>query len=110
MKLGSMALVTRVEGSCSFINSHVRLIGRVNHVNQDIVTLDTSDGEQVEVQINRGTNFIYEGYIEVVGKVNPNLTIRELASYQWAPTQTDFDFQLYDEMLQAYHKHRELFA
>jgi hypothetical protein len=76
----------------NYVDHTVRIIGRADDMNQDILTLTTSDGGSVQVQVNRGapSNINYQGFIEVVGKVNPNLSIREHVSYVWAPNQNDF--------------------
>eukprot|EP01112_Ceratiomyxa_fruticulosa_P007770 TRINITY_DN2018_c0_g1_i2.p1 TRINITY_DN2018_c0_g1~~TRINITY_DN2018_c0_g1_i2.p1 ORF type:complete len:106 (-),score=22.22 TRINITY_DN2018_c0_g1_i2:164-481(-) len=89
----------------SFVGNTVRLVGKVINQNSGTAVLESSDHQQVQVYQQQGSHYADE-FVEVIGKVNPDGTIREEIFYNWG---SNFDLDLYNEAIQEYHKHRELF-
>lgn len=66
----------------SYVNMHVRIVGRVAGQQQLDVTLEASDGGSVLVKRNPETASVYSShaFVEVLGTVQPDLSISEIAA------------------------------
>jgi hypothetical protein len=66
----------------SYVNMHVRIVGRVAGQQQLDVTLEASDGGSVLVKRNPATASVYSShaFVEVLGTVQPDLSISEIAA------------------------------
>jgi replication factor A3 len=113
----------------NFVGRVVMLVGEVTQLRGDQATLE-SDGT-VTVLLNRvsyqqrfvsGTHWLYVSFayhelqdahlangnaVQVIGKVNPDLSIKVLTSRDLGNT---VDFGLYSSVVQATHKHQSIFS
>ncbi len=66
----------------SYVNMHVRIVGRVAGQQQLDVTLEASDGGSVLVKRNPATASVYSShaFVEVLGTVQTDLSISEIAA------------------------------
>jgi len=97
----------RVNGSSlpTYVNFRVRLVGRVVEVNDTYVTLSAADSQPVQVHNPHGTPYTPNSIVEVIGKATGPQQVEEEVSY----IMPDFDLDLYNQMLDSYHRNREIF-
>merc|ERR1712093_499244 len=86
----------------SYVNMHIRIVGRVAGQQQLDVTLEASDGGSVLVKRNPATASIYSShaFVEVLGTVQPDLSISEIAATGFG---AQFDLQNYDQLVKFSH-------
>ncbi|KAF4970219.1 hypothetical protein FZEAL_10094, partial [Fusarium zealandicum] len=89
----------------NFVGRVVMLVGKVTQLRGDQATLD-SDGN-VTVLLNREAHLANGNAVQVIGKVNPDLSIKVLSSRDLG---TGVDFGLYTSVVEATHKHQSIFA
>ncbi|KAI9850272.1 MAG: hypothetical protein M1838_005955 [Thelocarpon superellum] len=63
----------------AFANQTVRIVGRVTQLRGEQATLDASGGD-VTLILTRDSHLKLDNGAEVVGRVNPDLTIKVLAA------------------------------
>ncbi|KAL2918834.1 hypothetical protein HK105_201668 [Polyrhizophydium stewartii] len=84
----------------------VRLVGKVIGLNATHAFIEASDRGQVNVQLTAGS-IIRQGVVEVLGRVNPDLSIAEMSSFMF---QEDYDCDTYNRMVTLAHSQPELFG
>ncbi|KAH7144891.1 replication factor A protein 3-domain-containing protein [Fusarium sp. MPI-SDFR-AT-0072] len=89
----------------NFVGKVVMLVGKVTQLRGEQATLD-SEGT-VTVLLNRDAHLTNGNAVQVIGKVNPDLSIKVLTSRDLG---TGVDFGLYSSVVQATHKHPSIFA
>ncbi|CAG9940629.1 unnamed protein product [Clonostachys rosea f. rosea IK726] len=89
----------------SFVGRHVMLVGKVLQVQGKQATVD-SDGT-VTVLLDQLSEVVGGSCVQVLGKVNSDLTIK---SYQAQDLGPDVDLAVYAAVVEATHKHKELFV
>lgn len=89
----------------SFVGRVVMLVGKVTQLRGDQATLD-SDGT-VTVLLNRDAHLANGSTVQVIGKVNPDLSIKVLTSKDLG---TAVDFGLYTSVVEATHRHKGIFV
>ncbi|KAM0495646.1 hypothetical protein ACHAP8_007913 [Fusarium lateritium] len=89
----------------NFVGRVVMLVGEVTQLRGDQATLE-SDGT-VTVLLNRDAHLSNGNTVQVIGKVNPDLSIKVLTSRDLGNT---VDFALYSSVVQATHKHQSIFT
>ncbi|KAG5665398.1 hypothetical protein KAF25_009523 [Fusarium avenaceum] len=97
----------------NFVGRVVMLVGKVTQLRGDQATLD-SEGT-VTVLLNRDAHLSNGNAVQVIGKVNPDLSIKVLTSRDLGAGvgkyQSSFcHFALYSSVVQATHKHQSIFA
>ncbi|EFZ04258.1 Replication factor A protein 3 [Metarhizium brunneum] len=88
----------------SFVGRLVTIVGKVTQLRGDQATID-SDGI-VTVVLNRDAHLTNGNAVQLIGKVNPDLSIKVLSSLDAG---TDIDFGLYNAVVQATHRHKAIF-
>ncbi|KAH7136428.1 replication factor A protein 3 [Dactylonectria macrodidyma] len=89
----------------NFVGRVVMLIGKVTQLRGDQATLD-SDGT-VTVLLNRDAHLANGSTVQIIGKVNPDLSIKVLTSKDLG---TGVDFGLYASVVEATHRHKGIFV
>ncbi|RKL25815.1 hypothetical protein BFJ68_g442 [Fusarium oxysporum] len=89
----------------NFVGKVVMLVGKATQLRGEQATLD-SEGT-VTVLLNRDAHLTNGNAVQVIGKVNPDLSIKVLTSRDLG---TGVDFGLYSSVVQATHKHPSIFA
>ncbi|PHH62610.1 hypothetical protein CDD81_6844 [Ophiocordyceps australis] len=89
----------------SFIGRLVTLVGKVTQLRGDQATID-ADGA-VTVHLDRDAHLINGHGVQVIGKVNPDLSIKVLTSRPLGP---DVDYALCTAVVEATHRHKEIFV
>lgn len=69
----------RVNGNLlkSYVNGTVRLVGRVQNVSSNQVTMEAADGVSIIVQTDTPANYTCS-IMEVIGSVNTDLSLKEI--------------------------------
>jgi replication factor A3 len=78
------------------VGNTVRLVGKLTFGDERVARLETSDKLEATVHVVSAASYSTQ-YVEVVGKVRPDLSIEE---FQVVPFGNDFDLGLYDRMLE----------
>ena len=68
-----------------FINTNVRLVGKVNQVQPNYVRLQASDKREVTVHTANPSVFVDGHVVEVWGMVNGDRTVSEASTIQFGP-------------------------
>ncbi|KAF5232209.1 hypothetical protein FAUST_8837 [Fusarium austroamericanum] len=89
----------------NFVGRVVMLVGEVTQLRGDQATVD-SDGT-VTVLLNRDAHLSNGNYVQVIGKVNPDLSIKVLTSRDLG---NSVDFAMYSSVVQATHKYQSIFT
>ncbi|KAG4301283.1 hypothetical protein PCK1_002593 [Pneumocystis canis] len=87
-----------------FIDQTVRMIVKVKKLKGDTALVDCSG--LVEIHLNRDSNFIEGNTFEIIGKINPDLSVNVLTAINF---EKDIDFEAVDSVVQVSYKYRELF-
>jgi replication factor A3 len=88
----------------NFVNRHVLLVGKVTQLRGEQATLD-SEGT-VTVILNRESHLANGNAAQVIGKVNPDLSIKVLSAKDLGP---GVDLNLYSAVVDATHRHKGIF-
>ncbi|KAF1345898.1 replication factor A protein 3 [Delphinella strobiligena] len=87
-----------------FSHKTVRILGKVTQLRGEQATIDA--GGQIQVHLNREAHLIMDHVVEIIGKVQGDLSVRVLVS-------TDFgigiDMSVYESVVDATHRYREIF-
>ncbi|KAL2075485.1 hypothetical protein VTL71DRAFT_428 [Oculimacula yallundae] len=88
----------------SFTNRTIRIIGKVTQLRGDQATID-SEGV-VTAHLNRDAHLTVGHAVEIVGKVNQDLSVKVLMAVDMGK---DFDYGVYREVVEATHRYKEIF-
>jgi replication factor A3 len=88
----------------SFIGSHVMIVGKVTQLLGDQAVVD-SDGH-VTVLLNRDAHLTNGNAAQIIGKVNPDLSVKVLHSQDLGP---NVDMKVSSAVVEATHRHRDIF-
>ncbi|GAA6059748.1 hypothetical protein JCM10212_001956 [Sporobolomyces blumeae] len=83
----------------------VRVCGKVVTLADDSAILETSDGGQITVKLDRMTN-LQDTFVEVVGRVDNDNTVTELVSQNLGDS---FDLELAEKVVELTHSLPEVF-
>ncbi|KAG4304920.1 hypothetical protein PORY_001595 [Pneumocystis oryctolagi] len=87
-----------------FVDQTVRMIVKVKKLKGDTALVDCCG--LIQVHLNRDSNFIEGNAFEIIGKINPDLSVNVLTSINFGK---DIDFEAVNSVVQISHKYRELF-
>jgi len=88
----------------SFTNQTVRLVGKVVQLRGEQATIDASGN--VTAHLNRDSHLTVGNAIEIVGKVNPDLSIKVFQATDMGP---NLDFAAVNAVVDATHRYKEIF-
>ncbi|KAI9743842.1 MAG: hypothetical protein M1818_002576 [Claussenomyces sp. TS43310] len=88
----------------SFTNQTVRLIGKVVQLRGEQAIVDAEGN--VTAHLNRDSHLTVGNAIEIVGKVNQDLSIKVLRATDMG---TNLDYAAVNAVVDATHRHREIF-
>ncbi|PHH93352.1 hypothetical protein CDD83_5906 [Cordyceps sp. RAO-2017] len=89
----------------SLVGRLVTLVGKVTQLRGDQATVD-ADGT-ITVVLNRDAHLINGNAVQIIGKVNPDLSIKVLSSRDLGP---GVDFGLCTAVVEATHRHKDIFV
>ncbi|TGO58482.1 hypothetical protein BCON_0054g00120 [Botryotinia convoluta] len=87
----------------SFTSRTVRMVGKVTQLRGDEATIE-SDGV-VTVILNRDSHLQVGNAVEIVGKVNQDLSVKVLKATDFG---TNFDFAAMNALVDANHRYKEI--
>ncbi|QSL66721.1 hypothetical protein MERGE_001107 [Pneumocystis wakefieldiae] len=87
-----------------FVDQIVRMIVKVKKLKGDTALVDSCG--LIEVHLNRDSNFIEGNTFEIIGKINPDLSVNVLTAINFGK---DIDFEAVNLVVQVSHKYHELF-
>ncbi|EON97600.1 putative dna replication factor a subunit ssb3 protein [Phaeoacremonium minimum UCRPA7] len=89
----------------SYVGRNVMLVGKVTQLRGDSATLD-ADGN-VTALLNPEAHLATGNAAQIIGKVNPDLSIKALSSLDLG---SGVDIPLYQTVVEVSHQYKELFA
>ncbi|KAL1296581.1 hypothetical protein AAFC00_000078 [Neodothiora populina] len=87
-----------------FSHKTVRILGKVTQLRGETATIDCAG--QVTCHLNREAHLTMDHAVEIIGKVQGDLSVRVLVSTDFG---TGIDFSAYEAVVQATHRCREIF-
>lgn len=87
-----------------FPDQIVRIVGKVTSLRGTEGTIDASG--PVEVHLNSESNMREGKFVEIIGKIQSDLSVRTLTTIN---LEGNIDMSLVDQVIQLTHNHRELF-
>ncbi|OCK76976.1 replication factor A protein 3 [Lepidopterella palustris CBS 459.81] len=94
-------LATHLE---QFQHQTVRILGKVTQLRGETAVLEA--GGPLTLLLNRDSHLTLNHAVEIIGKVDANLQVKVLASTDFG---TDIDFVAANAVVEATHRHREIF-
>ncbi|KAK4151315.1 replication factor A protein 3 [Chaetomidium leptoderma] len=95
--------------TCAYLNSYVGknviVVGKVTQLRGEEALID-ADGN-ITAHLNREAHLLVGNGVQVIGKVNPDLSIKVLTSMDLG---TGVDYNLANSVVEISHQHRSLFA
>ncbi|KAK2048918.1 replication factor A protein 3 [Colletotrichum somersetense] len=89
----------------NYVGRNIMLIGKVLQLRGDSAVLE-ADGNVTAI-LNRDVHLTNGNGAQVIGKVNPDLSIKVLSSRDLGP---NVDYQLASAVVEATHHHKSLFV
>ncbi|KAF4551131.1 Replication factor A protein 3-like protein [Elsinoe fawcettii] len=87
-----------------FKHQTVRILGKVTELRGDTATIDA--GGKITVLLNRDAHLQMNNAVEIIGKVDKDLSVRVLVSTDLG---TNVDFTVADAVVDATHRYHEIF-
>ncbi|KAF2835432.1 ssDNA binding protein-like protein Ssb3 [Patellaria atrata CBS 101060] len=88
----------------SFTHQTVRILGKVVQIRGEQATVDA--GGEINVILNRDSHLVPNHAVEIIGKVQNDLTVRVLTSTDFG---TGIDFAASEAVVDATHRYKEIF-
>ncbi|KKO98650.1 hypothetical protein THAR02_09235 [Trichoderma harzianum] len=89
----------------NFVGDVVTIVGKVTQLRGDQATID-ADGV-VTILLNREAHLVHGNAAQVIGKVNPDLSIKALSTRDVGP---GVDMTLCSAVAELTHQHRDIFV
>ncbi|KAK4203659.1 replication factor A protein 3 [Triangularia verruculosa] len=95
--------------TCAYLNSYVgknvMIVGKVVQIRGEDAIID-ADGN-IPCKLNRDAHLSPGNGVQVIGKVNPDLSVKVLSSLDLG---TGVDYNLANTVVEVSHQHKSLFA
>ncbi|KAM0698293.1 hypothetical protein Q7P36_001759 [Cladosporium allicinum] len=89
-----------------FSHQTVRILGKVRQIRGEQATIDA--GGQVSVFLNRDSHLQLNHAVEIIGKVQNDLSVRVMASTDLGP-ESGIDFNAVEAVVDVTHRYPEMF-
>ncbi|KAI0011203.1 replication factor A protein 3 [Xylariaceae sp. FL0662B] len=89
----------------SYVGRNVMIVGKVVQLRGDVAFLD-ADG-QIQAHLNRECHLMSGNGAQIIGKVNPDLSIKVLSAIDLG---NNVDYQLAQTVVDITHQHKGLFV
>ncbi|TIB71404.1 hypothetical protein E3Q23_01997 [Wallemia mellicola] len=89
-----------------FIGNTVRIVGKVLKISDNIAMVESTDGGQISVTMNRESDYSQATFFEIIGKVQSEIALTEYTSI---PLGNDLDLSVVDKVIEAMLKHKDIF-
>ncbi|OJD33192.1 replication factor a protein 3 [Diplodia corticola] len=87
-----------------FTHRTVRILGKVTQLRGEQATIDA--GGSINLHLNRDSHLTLNNAVEVIGKVNSDLSVRVLTSTDFG---SNIDFTAAEAVVDATHRYKEIF-
>ncbi|KAL0253107.1 hypothetical protein SLS55_010558 [Diplodia seriata] len=87
-----------------FTHRTVRILGKVSQLRGEQATIDA--GGSINLHLNRDSHLTLNNAVEVIGKVNSDLSVRVLTSTDFG---SNIDFTAAEAVVDATHRYKEIF-
>ncbi|KAB2573832.1 putative ssdna binding protein ssb3 protein [Lasiodiplodia theobromae] len=87
-----------------FTHRTVRILGKVTQLRGEQATIDA--GGSINLHLNRDAHLTLNNAVEVIGKVNSDLSVRVLTSTDFG---SNIDFTAAEAVVDATHRYKEIF-
>ncbi|EKG20657.1 hypothetical protein MPH_02012 [Macrophomina phaseolina MS6] len=87
-----------------FTHQTVRILGKVTQLRGEQATIDASGN--INLHLNRDSHLTLNNAVEVIGKVNQDLSVRVLSSTDFG---SNIDFTAADAVVDVTHRYKEIF-
>ncbi|TKX26101.1 replication factor A protein 3 [Elsinoe australis] len=87
-----------------FQHQTVRILGKVTDLRGDQATIDA--GGSINLLLNRDAHLTKDNAVEVIGKVDKDLSVRVLVSTDFG---NNIDFSVADAVVDATHRYHQIF-
>ncbi|KAI9747623.1 MAG: hypothetical protein M1835_002017 [Candelina submexicana] len=88
----------------SFQGQTIRILGKVTQLRGEQATIDAAGN--VTVILNRDSHLILNNAVEIIGKVNSDLTVKVLSATDFG---NNLDYAAVDSVVEATHRYKEIF-
>ncbi|MCJ1275097.1 hypothetical protein MMC21_002897 [Puttea exsequens] len=88
----------------SFTNQTVRILGKVVSLRGETATVDANG--TINVHLNRDAHLSLNNAVELVGKVQPDLSIKAFQSTDFG---SNIDYSAVEAVVDATHRYKEIF-
>ncbi|KAK7530506.1 replication factor A protein 3 [Phyllosticta citricarpa] len=88
----------------NFKHSTVRILGKVTQLRGEEATIDANG--PINLHLNRDAHLTPNNAVEVIGKVNADLSVKVLTSTDFG---SNIDFAAVDAVVDATHRYKEIF-
>ncbi|KAL9045485.1 MAG: hypothetical protein Q9214_001476 [Letrouitia sp. 1 TL-2023] len=88
----------------AFVNQTVRILGKVVALRGDTATVDAAG--TVLVHLNRDAHLTPHNAVEVIGKVQPDLSVKVFQAMDFGG---NIDFNAVEAVVDATHRYKEIF-
>ncbi|KAI9716229.1 MAG: hypothetical protein M1812_005454 [Candelaria pacifica] len=82
----------------------VRILGKVTQLRGDQATIDAAGN--ITVLLNRDSHLILNNAVEIIGKVNSDLTVKVLSATDFGD---NLDYAAVESVVEATHRYKEIF-
>ncbi|KAF4312941.1 hypothetical protein GTA08_BOTSDO01498 [Botryosphaeria dothidea] len=87
-----------------FTHQTVRILGKVTQLRGEQATIDANGS--INLHLNRDSHLNLNNAVEIIGKVNQDLSVRVLTSTDFG---SNIDFNAADAVVDATHRYKEIF-
>ncbi|EMC97970.1 hypothetical protein BAUCODRAFT_31981 [Baudoinia panamericana UAMH 10762] len=89
-----------------FSHQNVRILGKVRQLRGEQATIDA--GGNINVHLNRDAHLQLNHAVEIIGKVQNDLSVKVMASVDMGP-EGNIDFNAVEAVVDATHRYHEIF-
>ncbi|KAK5118935.1 hypothetical protein LTR62_000146 [Meristemomyces frigidus] len=89
-----------------FSHQTVRILGKVRQLRGEQATIDA--GGNIQVHLNRDAHLQLNHAVEIIGKVQNDLSVKVMASTDMGP-EANIDFNAVDAVVDATHRYAQIF-
>ncbi|PNS17625.1 hypothetical protein CAC42_3020 [Sphaceloma murrayae] len=87
-----------------FQHQTVRIVGKVTSLRGEQATIDA--GGSINLLLNRDAHLAMNNAVEVIGKVDKDLSVRVLVSTDFG---SNIDYSIFDAVVDATHRYHDIF-
>ncbi|KAF2773135.1 replication factor A protein 3 [Teratosphaeria nubilosa] len=91
-----------------FSHQTVRILGKVKQLRGEQATIQDANNDNINLHLNREANLQVQHAVEIIGKVQNDLSVKVMASTDMGP-ESNIDFSAVEAVVDATHRYHEIF-